>query len=115
MSGGAHGAINPYLRRWMLFVDGEGFTIRGQNYAQATGIALNDDARYMKDVFLWFRDLPATLNVLHRANLPVEMQVHAMRSFCYTSVQGDNAKNELVETRLHEIGFNPRVFKKEAN
>ncbi len=46
MTGGG-GGIDPYLRRWMLFVDGENFTIRAQDVAQKKQIALTQGDFYL--------------------------------------------------------------------
>ena len=40
--------------RWMLFVDGENFTIRGQEFVKSLGAQLLEGPFYERDHFLWF-------------------------------------------------------------
>ena len=48
--------------RWMLFVDGENFTIRGQAMAKLGGFKLEQGAYWHTDAFLWVRNIqPAML------------------------------------------------------
>lgn len=103
---------DPHLRRWMLFVDGENFTIRGQEYAENNGIPLTQGPWFYRDVFVWFPNQPGTLALTNSKNVPVEVQHHAIRSFYYTSLTGDDAKILKVRRELHELGFTPQVFKK---
>ena len=51
--------VDPHLRRWMMFVDGENFTIRGQHLAGSNSLTLAAGSHYEKDVFLWFPGLSA--------------------------------------------------------
>ena len=49
-------AVQPddlHRRRWIMFVDGENFTIRGQRVADAEKITFDEGQFYRKDVFLW--------------------------------------------------------------
>jgi hypothetical protein len=46
-------ASSGWHKRWMVFVDGENFTIRLQNVASAEGIALVDGPYAEKDFFAW--------------------------------------------------------------
>jgi integrase len=41
------------LRRWMLFIDGENFTIRGQEFASKNNLTLKAGDYRKKDCFLW--------------------------------------------------------------
>jgi len=44
-----------HSREWMLFVDGENLTIRGQKLCAAQpGLDLIEGANYKRDCFLWF-------------------------------------------------------------
>lgn len=100
---------DPHLRRWMLFVDGENFTIRAQRIAEAKGVVLSDGSHYSKDVFVWLPGLPATQDTTQGH---LRLQHHAIRSFCYTSVAGDDLRIQDVRQKLRNMGFNPHVFKK---
>jgi uncharacterized LabA/DUF88 family protein len=93
----------------MLFVDGENFTIRAQKIAEANGVVLSDGSHYSKDVFVWLPGLPATQDTTQGH---LRLQHHAIRSFYYTSVAGDDLRIQDVRQRLRNMGFNPHVFKK---
>ena len=45
--------VDPHLRRWMLFVDGENFTVRGQRLSESEGLALLEGRLYSRNIFLW--------------------------------------------------------------
>jgi len=45
-------------------------------------------------------------------NVKLQVQPHAIRSFYYTSVVGDDNRLQEVRHQLWGLGFNPRVFKK---
>ena len=45
--------VDPHLRRWMLFVDGETFTVRGQRLSESEGLALLEGRLYARNIFLW--------------------------------------------------------------
>ncbi len=51
---------DPRLRRWVLFVDGENFTIRAKKVAEANDIKLVEGSHHMRDVFVWLPGLAAT-------------------------------------------------------
>lgn len=103
---------DPHLRRWMMFVDGENFTIRGQQFAKKNGFELKEGPWFMRDTFLWFRGQPGTLAVTNTESAPLQVQLHAIRAFYYTSLVGDDSKLRQVREALHEMGFAPQVFKK---
>lgn len=100
---------DPHLRRWMLFVDGENFTIRAQKVAEANDIKLTEGSHYMHDVFVWLPGLAATQDTTQGY---LRLQPQATRSFYYTSVLGDEQRLQDVRRKLRELGFNPEVFKK---
>jgi len=54
--------VDPHLRRWMLFVDGENFTIRGQRLSESEGLELLEGRLYSRNIFLWVPEkiLPST-------------------------------------------------------
>jgi uncharacterized LabA/DUF88 family protein len=93
----------------MMFVDGENFTIRGQELAQRGGLPLASGPFYLKDVFLWFPHIPVacTFNI-HDMN-----QERGVRAYYYTSVVGDDDRIGSVKESLWEIGFEPEVFKRQ--
>ena len=98
--------MNP---RWMLFVDGENFTIRSQKRAKELK---HDDLGplacvYERNVCFWPKGwVPAGFS-------PPFLDSHqnrADRSYYYTSAPGD--KVEPVREKLRDFGFQPRVFHK---
>jgi hypothetical protein len=107
--------IDPHLRRWMLFVDGENLTIRAQAIADAEGIALSEGPFYMKDTFVWLPDSPGTRALGSTGELNLPLQHHAVRAHYYTSVIGNEEKIRRVRNDLFEMGFAPKVFKKSKN
>ena len=103
---------DPHLRRWMMFIDGENFTIRGQQFAEGNSFNLKEGPWFMRDTFLWFPNRPGTLTVTNTESAPLQVQPHAIRAFYYTSLVGDDNKMRQVRKALHEMGFAPQVFKK---
>lgn len=100
---------DPHLRRWMLFVDGENFTIRAQKVAETDGLKLIEGSHYMRDVFVWLPGLAATQDTTQGY---LRLQPNSTRSFYYTSVVGDDLKVQDVKEKLRELGFSPQIFKK---
>jgi uncharacterized LabA/DUF88 family protein len=100
---------DPHLRRWMMFIDGENFTIRAQKVAAAKSVGLIEGGNYMKDVFVWIPGIRGT-QVLTGGHL--KLQPDAIRSHYYTSVMGDDVKYMDVKEKLRDLGFAPQVFRK---
>lgn len=100
------------LARWMMFVDGEGFAMRGRELLHQRRIEPLPGALFEPDVFLWFSGCaPRTVfDPLHAA--PIEQ--YALRWHYYSALQGDNEKVDSVRDRLLALGFDPRIFKKVA-
>jgi uncharacterized LabA/DUF88 family protein len=95
----------------MLFVDGENFTIRGQELARQSGIELSRGLYYEPDVFLWLPGIPARQSII--PNAPVGIQPVATRAYYYTSVVGDDQRLDSIREALWAHGFHPEVFKKQ--
>src|SRR5262245_5687912 len=104
--------VDPHLRRWMMFVDGENFTIRAQRTAEAAGVKLQEGRLYRKNVFVWLPHLKATPAWTNTTDSPMKVQDHAIRSYYYTSLKGDDTTVTAVKRALRELGFHPEVFKK---
>jgi len=102
------------MSNWMCFVDGENFTIRGQEFAKRSGIRLTEKpAVYLENVFLWpTRD--HLIEDLGRHAGPGLVGGPPIRSYYYTSVVGDEPKLLGVRHALRELSFDPQVFKKDA-
>lgn len=99
----------------MLFVDGENWTIRGQDVAQAAGVPLTPGRFHQADVFLWPPGVPARVAAVFR--LPHEevgdLEPRAIRAYFYTTVVGDSDLVLSTRERIRRVGFEPRVFKKD--
>jgi uncharacterized LabA/DUF88 family protein len=100
---------DPHLRRWMLFVDGENFTLRAQKLARDKSILLIEGTHYMKDVFAWLPGVQATQDTTPGH---LRLQPHATRAYYYTAVQGDEDRLNDVKQKLWHLSFQPEVFKK---
>ncbi len=96
----------------MLFVDGENFAIRAQRVACDRGIALTSGPYYMPDVFAWLPGVRPTTAITNTESTPIQVQPHAVRAHCYTSVCGDDPLVQQVRIMLWSLGFTPEVFKK---
>jgi NYN domain len=102
--------IDPHLRRWMLFVDGENLTLRAQELAQDKRLLLTQGPAYVPDVYVWIPGVQPTQNIVPGARLSVQGQ--AIRAYYYTSLVGDEQRILAVREALYELGFSPEVFKK---
>jgi uncharacterized LabA/DUF88 family protein len=96
-----------------MFVDGENFTIRGQQLAGNKGIALSEGEYYQQDVYIWFPKVRGRTNLFPEP--PLKLQPTAVRSYYYASVQGDDVKLVGVREALWRLGFQPEVFKRDGN
>jgi uncharacterized LabA/DUF88 family protein len=100
--------FHPFMKRWMLFVDGENLTIRAQEIAREKGIDLIPSEYYHPDVFIW-APLLTPMEVFGGRTVFKEQPI---RSFYYTSVIGDEKRIQKIKNSLWGIGFHPEVFKK---
>jgi len=99
------------LARWMLFVDGENFTIRAERHAANTGLNLQEGPYYSPDSFVWMPRYKGYTNI-YGSDVPWELQPRAIRANYYASVWGDAPKVFSVREALWNLGFQPKVFKK---
>lgn len=102
--------IDPHLRRWMFFVDGENLTLRAQKLATDKAVALVEGPLYVPHVYVWIPEVQPTQNIIPTARLGV--QAHAIRAYYYTSLVGDEQRLTGVKEALWALGFSPEVFKK---
>ena len=108
-------------REWMLFVDGENLTKRGQEALKAASVPLRSGAAWRRDVYLW---LPGTL-----ASVPFFSEPglrfsgtklegarvrRALRAYYYTSTTSDEPGWTETRIALREAGFEPRLYKRSA-
>jgi uncharacterized LabA/DUF88 family protein len=97
----------------MVFVDGENFTIRGQEVARKRGVTLIEGKFYRPDTYLWpSHSTHATRDLAVYIEHWLNLQPRAARAFYYTSVAGDNDRLAQVRMSLWELGFDPSVFRK---
>jgi hypothetical protein len=115
-------------RSWMLFVDGENFTKRGEAAMRTAGAKLGAEGPWLKDVYLWFPGHAATYPILRPIHLgfhfgralgdsgpPPPSAPHASRAFYYTSMPvADSRDVTAARLALREIGFEPRMFPRRA-
>jgi len=106
---------DPHLRNWMLFVDGENFTIRAQEVANKRGIALTQGEFYAPDVFVWFAGIDGRARLSQFDGAPIGLQTHAIRAYYYTSAVGDDDRLAMIKKLLWDRGFQPEVFKRAAS
>ena len=92
---------------WMLFVDGENLTCRAQ---ELLGSTLRESGPWVKDAYVWLPDRTAYHPFVF-PDYPIVTDGYALRSFYYTSIQGDSQKEAKITEALHAIGFQPNVFK----
>lgn len=109
---------DPYFR-WMLFVDGENFTIRGQKLAEHFGFQLLEGPMHSRDAFVWPKHIApskflwASELTVSGGYMPVSSRPSATRCYYFTGVKGDDAKLNEVRGALRTLGFDPQVFKKD--
>lgn len=102
----------PHLYEWMLFVDGENLAIRAKALAESLGRTLRPGPHYMQDVYIWFSGGQLGSSRGHVDAGRLGLKPHSLRSFYYTSVQGDDDKIRIVRQSLANLAFAPVVFKK---
>jgi uncharacterized LabA/DUF88 family protein len=107
-----HKPVDPHLRRWMLFVDGENLTLRAQKLASDKGVSLQEGADYRKNTFVWMPGVKPTVAITNTHDSPIKVQDHAVRAYYYTSLTGDEPQVLSVRQALRSLGFHPEVFKK---
>ena len=99
-------------RNWMMFVDGENFTIRGQEVASRDGVKLKAGEYWQKDVFLWLPGIEPRRGYFGGSALWQGVNDYAVRAHYYTSVSGDDQLVASTREALKTLGFHPEVFKK---
>jgi hypothetical protein len=114
-------------RRWMLFVDGENFTIRGQKVMSEANIPLEPEGGWLKDIYLWLPGWGATTPLLsrwpriHYARVstppPGEPSpLSAVRAYYYTSMPFENERAVTdAKLALRAMRFEPKVFRRLAS
>jgi uncharacterized LabA/DUF88 family protein len=101
--------------RSMVFVDGENFTIRGQEFARAHAIELIRGAYWEPDTFLWMPSAEGDLPVFTASAIEARYEgrdVRAERAYYYTALVGDDERLLTTRLAIRNLGFEPNVFKK---
>lgn len=96
----------------MLFVDGENFTFRAQEFARQKHLMLETGRYYSPNTFVWLPNWNARRSLIPPM-APVSIESSAMRAHYYTSVVGDDRRIKSIEQSLWENGFQAEVFKKQ--
>jgi len=103
--------LHTHLGRWMIFVDGEGFTARAEEFARTSGGALETGPAYRPGVYYWFPfSYPG--EVLSGAEGNLLMKTPPTRSLYYTSAPGGEKSLDSARGALWKLGFEPKVFKR---
>jgi len=109
-------------KSWMLFVDGENFTKRGQVVLDEAHLKPTVDGPWRKDVFLWLPNARATHAFFSYTGSigrplgggpPQPVAPPATRAYYYTSMAYES-ESEVTATRLalREIGFEPQMYRR---
>src|SRR4026207_1804610 len=99
---------NPHLRRWMLFVDGENFTLRAQEVAAKQGVTLRPGEFHRPDSFVWLPGIFPLQNLIPAPN--ASLQDFAIRAYYYTTI--DPSGYQDLRRQMRGLGFSPEVFEK---
>ena len=95
-----------------MYVDGENLAIRAKEFAGLRGLTLTTGPHYSPDVFVWFPGVFANQALTNTPAAQLQVQDHAIRSYYYTSVKGDEDRVNATRESLWHLGFQPEVFKK---
>jgi len=103
--------LHSRLDRWMIFVDGEGFTSRAEEFVRASGAEIEPGVAYSPGVFYWFPfSYPG--EVLSSAEGNLLMKTPPIRAIYYTSSSGGEKGMYAARNALWKLGFEPKVFKR---
>jgi uncharacterized LabA/DUF88 family protein len=103
------GMYTDKYRSWMLFVDGENFTIRAQDYLRSQGRTIAESVYYKRDCFIWLPGCPARQSLFVSQTI---LTPWSERAYYYTSLKCDEPALRTVTKQLWGHGFSPSVFKK---
>jgi hypothetical protein len=71
-----HKPVDPHLRPWMLFVDGENLTIRAQKLVSDKAVSLQEGAEYHKNVFVGFPGLKSPIRPTRQSRCRITQLGH---------------------------------------
>ncbi len=101
-----------YDKRWMLFVDGENFTIQAQGIAKEKGLPIEKHQRFMKDTYFWMGAEFWKFYEGHCGKIWLFGQ-KPIRQYYYTTVVGDSIKLKNIQKTIRGWQFEPVLFKKQ--
>jgi len=108
-------SLSAAARKWMVFVDGENFAIRGAKVLSDAGfdpekMSASAGGHFHRDVFLWMPGRHPREYFFPESHLV--LRPRAIRAHYYTSRTGDAEALEATRLTLAELGFHPEVFKR---
>lgn len=107
-------------RRWMLFLDGENFTLRAEECAKVEGVTLTQGPYYQPKKFVWMpgadpeRFWYYCVRPGEKPSWTLSLQDRGVRAHYYTTVVGSEETLKDVRAELRTLGFSAHVFKKDA-
>jgi uncharacterized LabA/DUF88 family protein len=103
--------------RWMLFVDGENFTLQAEAVAEERDIPLLAGPYYQPHVFMWWPGLAGTQPYSGSDEWSRNMwdlaAPRAVRAYYYTSTTGGAVRANECRDAIWMLDFTPHVFTKE--
>lgn len=109
-------------RDWMLFVDGENLSKRGNDALRANGLKPYEGPFWHRDVFLWLPGSDATYPFFVQRPFPSFRSPNdlppppgpraAQRAYYYTSTVSDEPEWTTTRLALRDLGFEPCLFKR---
>jgi hypothetical protein len=112
--GGALAPVGSY--RWMLFVDGENFTLQAEAVAAERGIPMLAGPYYQPHVYMWWPGTSGTHTYTASdewsRNLWDLVMPRAVRAYYYTSTTGGAARATECREAIWKLDFTPYVFTK---
>jgi uncharacterized LabA/DUF88 family protein len=107
--------------RWMVFIDGENLTSRGEQLASLEGLSLTRGPFYEPGVFVWMPTVsPAVIHHVLASQEQDwqwvrELDENGTRAHYYTTAVGSEDVRDAHRGALWNLGFSPYVFKKEKS
>ena len=98
-------------KRWILYVDGENFAIRGASVAARCGIGLDPGRYYEPGVFLWLPRVPPKVSFINIKGGPI-LEQRGSQAYYFTSATGSHPVLSGLRSRIRSAGFTPELFKK---
>lgn len=108
------------VENWMLFVDGENFTLEGEKIAQEKGVQLIEGSFYEPGVFLRLPSIDPkgkgqgfATDYRHYDCPSIWVRGTAIRAHYFTTYTGNDEKASKLKAALRKIELAPHIFKKD--